>query len=266
MPGGQVSEKLKVILTHDIDWPPMGPGLEHIVARKERFDPQIFARVINDGFNPYNNIGPIMDLERGLGVRSSFYFRPVYDDGTTAMAYANEIGALTAGGWEVGAHLNDASSLESVTKERRLIGDASGVPPRGCRVHYLRLTPHSHSFMRQAGFEYDSSVMLHKDRVSPESAGAQLEDGLRVFPITIMDTYLFTYIRVPEEKVLNVFESAIEVCRAAEYMTVLWHDNSMMMKGGRVYPKICEMLTSRNDIECITAGEACTRLSGDLAR
>ena len=205
-----------------------------------------------------------MDLERAEGLRSTFFFRPRYDDGTPIMAYADDIGKLIAGGWEVGAHLNDASRMESVKRERKLIADASGMPPRGCRVHYLRLTPQSHSLMRLAGFVYDSSVMRYKDRITPRSAGAKVEDGLLTFPITIMDAYLFTYMKVPEERVLKVFESAIEACKDVEYMTVLWHDSSMLMKGGRVYPQICEMLASREDLECITAAEACMRLSGDL--
>jgi len=30
---------LYVFLSHDVDWPRQGPSIEHIIERKERFDP-----------------------------------------------------------------------------------------------------------------------------------------------------------------------------------------------------------------------------------
>jgi len=230
--------------------------LAHVLARRDRFDPDVVRRAETEGFNPYNNIGSIMDLERANGVRSTFFFRPRYDDGTKVSAYAQTAKRLLAGGWEVGAHLNDASSLEAVTRERKQVELACGTPPLGCRVHYLRLSAKSHSFMRQAGFAYDSSLMRYKDEVTPKNAGFRRRNGLVIFPITIMDAYLFTYVKVPEEKILRVFESAFDACKDRGYMTVLWHDNSILMKGGRAYSRICELLATRDDIECLTGAEA----------
>jgi hypothetical protein len=31
-------------------------------------------------------------------------------------------------------------------------------------------------------------------------------------------------------------------------MTILWHDNVLKMKGGRIYPKILEFLSSQDDV------------------
>ena len=31
-------------------------------------------------------------------------------------------------------------------------------------------------------------------------------------------------------------------------MTILWHDNVLKMKGGRIYPKILEFLASQDDV------------------
>ena len=245
-----------MILTHDIDWPPAGPGPDHVRARRDRFDPAIIARVQKEGFNPYNNIAVLMDLEKANGLRSTFFFRPKYDDGTPVSAYSDEIRNLQSGGWEVGAHINDAGSLESVSTERNLLGEVCGAPPLGCRVHYLRLAPKSHSYIKEAGFEYDSSLVYSKDEVSPRNAGYQTIGGLVVFPITIMDAYVFTYMKVPEEKVPALFNSAIASCMDRGYMTVLWHDSSILMKGGRAYPRICELLASRDDVECMNAREA----------
>jgi len=249
-------EKLKVILTHDVDWPPNGPGLAHVLARRERFDAQTVDRALRNGFNPYNNIERLMEIEDGLGVRSTFFFRPRYDDGTPVSLYKSAMERLQSRGWEIGAHLNDASTLESVTLERDLVASAAGHAPIGCRVHYLRLHKGSHSCMREAGFSYDSSVMYSKDAVDPRSSGVVTSEGMTIFPITIMDTYMFTYMKVPEEKVKSIFDKAIRLCSSRRYMTVLWHDSSLLMKGGRMYPGLCESLTTRDDIEVVTARDA----------
>jgi hypothetical protein len=249
-------ERLKVILTHDIDWPPQGPGPSHVLARRERFDPETVEKAVSQGFNPYNNIERLKEIEKGLGVRSTFFFRPMYDDGTPVSAYAGAMRALLAGGWEVGAHLNDAGSLRSVKSERESVASAAGRAPEGCRVHYLRLHERSHFHMREAGFSYDSSVMYSRNEVTPRNAGCITREGLVVFPITIMDAYLFTYVKVPEEKILSVFDQAVRACGSRRYMTVLWHDSSLLMKGGRMYSKVCEMLATRGDVEVVTAGDA----------
>jgi len=247
---------LKVILTHDVDWPPAGPGPDHVMARRDRFDPRIIEKVQREGFNPYNNIGLLMDIERARGLRSTFFFRPKYDDGTPVSAYSKEIRDLLAGGWEVGVHINDAGSPGSISTERKLVGEICGAPPLGCRIHYLRLGPNSHSYIKGAGFAYDSSVMHSKDEVTPRNAGYETTNGLIVFPITIMDAYVFTYLRVSEDKVPALFRSAMDACMDRGYMTVLWHDNSILMKGGRAYPKICELFASRDDIECVRGVDA----------
>jgi len=248
-------EGLRVILTHDIDWPPEGPGLAHVLARKDRFDASVIQKCIEEGFNPYNNIRRLMGIEDKLGIRSTFFFRPRYDDGTPVSSYAEIMRELREGGWEVGAHLNDASSLQSVKSERNQIASAAGLAPVGCRVHYLRVTEQSYSFMNRAGFSYDSSLMFAKDRIDSRNSGCLRKRGLVVFPITIMDAYLFTYLKVPEERITQVFGEAISICKNRTYMTVLWHDSSLMMKGGRMYEQVCQMLATRADIEVVTAGQ-----------
>ena len=248
--------KLKVILTHDIDWPPGGPGLAHVLARRDRFDAQTVERVIKEGFNPYNNIKRLMEIEDSHGVRSTFFFRPRYDDGTSVSSYADVIKELQAHSWEVGAHLNDASSIQSISSERDQIASVEGQAPIGCRVHYLRLQKESHSYMRKAGFSYDSSLMYSRDKVDSRSSGFLTKEGMTIFPITIMDAYLFTYMKVPEEKIAHVFDEAVRICKNRTYMTVLWHDSSLMMKGGRMYPEVCEMLATREDVEIVTARDA----------
>jgi hypothetical protein len=37
---------LFIFLSHDVDWPRHGPGIDHIMARKKRFNDDIIKRVI----------------------------------------------------------------------------------------------------------------------------------------------------------------------------------------------------------------------------
>jgi hypothetical protein len=258
--------KLKIILTHDIDWPPAGPGLNHVLARRDRFDASTIEKAVREGFNPYNNIDLLMEMEGSRGLRSTFFFRPRYDDGTPVASYADSIRKLESEGWEVGVHVNDSRSLESLLSERREVGSYCSEPPRGCRAHYLRLDKESHSYMRRAGFDYDSSLMFSKTEILPKNAGFFTVDGLVVFPITIMDTYLFTYMGVSEENVVEVVDGAIDTCIDRQCMTILWHDSSLLMKGGRVYSQLCELVAARDDVECMTARDALLSLPEGVRR
>jgi len=48
-----------------------------------------------------------------------------------------------------------------------------------------------------------------------------------------MDAYLFTYMNVKEEGVINLFNGAINraIKRGKNVITVLWHDSSIKMGG-----------------------------------
>jgi peptidoglycan/xylan/chitin deacetylase (PgdA/CDA1 family) len=72
------NEPIKIILTHDVDWPPQGPGIEHILARRDKFSDEIILKTIREGYNPYFGIPDIMDLEEKYGSKSTFFFKYGY--------------------------------------------------------------------------------------------------------------------------------------------------------------------------------------------
>ena len=96
-----------LIVTHDVDWPLKGPGTAHILARQNRFDEGIISKVVSEGFNPYYGVPTITEIEERFGIRSTFFFRPKYDDGSQVQQYAGTIKALVKNGWEVGLHANN---------------------------------------------------------------------------------------------------------------------------------------------------------------
>jgi len=82
--------------------------------------------------------------------------------------------------------------------------------------------------------------------------GYQKIDDVIEFPVTLMDAYLFTHMKISEEKIISVIEKTLNACRQLDskfnVMTILWHDNVLKMKGGRMYPKILEFLSSQDDV------------------
>jgi hypothetical protein len=83
-----------VFLSHDVDWRREGPEIEHIRARKDRFEKRIIDNL--ETKNPYYNTPEIMDLEDKFGVKSTFFYRTKYENGNFKN-YENDIVSLLKG-------------------------------------------------------------------------------------------------------------------------------------------------------------------------
>jgi peptidoglycan/xylan/chitin deacetylase (PgdA/CDA1 family) len=239
-----------LIMTHDVDWSRNGPGTAHILARQNRFDSGVIRNVINEGFNPYYGIPTIMESEERFDVRSTFFFRPEYDDGSKVQQYEDTIKALMKNGWEVGLHANNASSVGEVAAEKKVLERVTGKPVYGSRVHYLRVSANTFLNLAQAQIKYDSSLTYEKEKINPKNTGYQFESGLVVFPITFMDAYLFTHMGLTEKTITKFVLKKMDDLFASgvQMMTLLWHDNSVMMKGGRAYSGLMEKLAENSDV------------------
>lgn len=70
-----------------------------------------------------------------------------------------------------------------------------------------------------------------------------------------MDAYLFTYMKIEESGIIDTFKKTLNLCREINskfnIMTINWHDNVLQMKGGRMYEKIIEFLTSQEDVKIV---------------
>ncbi|MEM3615924.1 MAG: hypothetical protein QXX09_04660 [Candidatus Methanomethylicia archaeon] len=259
--GGKI---VKVLLTHDVDWPLHGPGVEHILARRDRFSYETILKVVGEGYNPYFNIPELLSFEETYGVRSTFFFRCMYDDGTSIEPYKEILKELVNGGWEVGVHINDASTLESIMSEKRIVESVAGTSIFGSRVHNLNIEFKNLPLLHKADLKYDSSITFNKHDIDFRNTGYLIINGLIVFPITIMDAYLFTYMRIPEDKIIDVVDKALNAAVERIYMTILWHDCSLKMRGGRMYPKILEFLASKDNLEIVRGIDAYRIVRGCL--
>ena len=70
---------------------------------------------------------------------------------------------------------------------------------------------------------------------------------------------MFTYMKIKENRIIEIFESTLNYGRNLirhrdhkqkdfNVITVVWHDNVLKMKGGRMYKEILEYLTSQDDV------------------
>ncbi len=242
-----------VFLSHDIDYSKKGPPLEHIVARKDRFDSTEFSNFEADKVSLYYNIPDLMDMEERAGIRSTLFFRPAYETGDLE-SYEDDIHELIRRGWEVGLHVNDPVN---VIAEKKILETIAKQEIYGCRVHFLRWNKAMYSVLQKLGIKYDSSVCFYKDRLDPENMRFLVWDGILVFPITLMDAYMFTYMKIPEERILSLVSEALKMTREeGNLMTILWHDSSIKMIGGRKYKEVLEYLTSQEFVRIVTGLQA----------
>lgn len=241
----------KIFLSHDVDWQKNIPK-EHILKRSNRFEQSVLDKLHLN--NPYDNILEYMDIEKSLGVKSTFFFRTKYETGSY-LDYEDEIHELIKGGWEVGLHsdytsvsshiklLQEKQDLEILTK-KKIIGN---------RVHYLEFHNDLPRILNSLGFKYDSSLRIPKHEILIQSS--LNIDGILELPITWMDAYLFTYMKIKEHNLIDVFRDTLRSSKSMNnsILTLIWHSNVLQMIGGRMYKEILEYLLSEKVI--IVKGE-----------
>ncbi|MEM1646088.1 MAG: hypothetical protein QXL96_09525 [Ignisphaera sp.] len=231
-----------LILTHDVDWSRRGPRTTHILDRLNRFDFEDKIKFFALRDNIYNGIPLIMEYEQRQGIKSTFFFRSIYEDGSTINDYSDIVSELRRGGWEVGLHANNGENIEAIALEKNLVEKVYAEPVVSMRVHYLKINPRLIPLLSSIGIKFDSSLMFSKNRFSKENSGCIIINNVIELPITIMDTYMFTYWGINP---LNTYEKLLEILSVLHnsgvcIATILWHTNSVRMIGGRDYLRFVE--------------------------
>jgi len=240
-----------IFLSHDVDWRKQGPTKKHIMDRRDRFDEDVIKNLNTK--NPYYNFSELMNIENDLNVKSTFFFRTIYENGDYT-DYKNEILDLIKGNWEIGLHLDpeSTSDFKKIQDEKIKLEKITKKKIFGNRVHYLKHDIDMTKKLQKLGFLYDSSIRYSKDKIDEKEMGFSKNNGIYEFPITFMDAYLFTYMKISEEKLISIFDETLKYSRnlgTNNILTLNWHDNVLQMKGGRMYKKILEFLVSQNDVE-----------------
>jgi len=240
-----------IFLSHDVDWRKQGPPLEHILSRKDRFEPELFEKTKPEDL--YRNIPEYMEIEEKFDIRSTFFFRTFYENGDV-LDYEDDIKQLQKSNWEIGLHTDPSSvnDLDKIHLEKEKLESITGKQIIGNRVHLLNYNLGLPNKLEKLGFIYDSSLRHSKDRIDEKEMGYSRIRGIIEFPVTLMDAYLFTYMKIREEKIISEFQKTLDLGRSLSennVISVIWHDNVLKMKGGRMYKQILEFLTSQDDVE-----------------
>jgi len=244
-------KKQYIFLSHDVDWRLEGPTKEHILKRKERFDEKLFDKTSFDKL--YRNFSEYMEIEEKFDVKSTFFFRTQYENGNYT-DYKKDIKELVNGGWEIGLHTDPSSvsDIKKIEEEKNNLEKLTNSKIIGNRVHYLSNDKQLQKKLSELNFIYDSSNRKTKNTISSEDMGYHVIENIIEFPVTLMDAYLFTHMGISEEEIIPIIKKTLNSSRQLDkdfnIMTILWHDNVLKMKGGRMYPKILEFLSSQDDV------------------
>jgi peptidoglycan/xylan/chitin deacetylase (PgdA/CDA1 family) len=261
-----------VCLTHDIDF--IKPGiLYHLLLPFKRLlkldskgsfsaMKRCISSLSGRRVNPWNYM-KIMELEKTMGVKSTFFFiAGGYGKHDYPYDLNNEkknVMELRNLGFEIGLHGSYTSSSDSnaLSDEKRNLEEIGG-KLLGIRQHYLKFEKNTPTKQEKAGFNYDSTLyyadalgfrggLAHPFFLYHQSTGKMM--NIMEIPPTIMDKTLLDYKNMDAEKALNDIEKIIKtVEKQSGLLTLLWHNEMFDDVGFPGWRKLYEeILTNLKD-------------------
>jgi peptidoglycan/xylan/chitin deacetylase (PgdA/CDA1 family) len=222
---------MNVVLTHDVD--SIKKPLRHVLAVRKRFTKRDLALHFLGFKNLYNNIDELVSLEDKYGCRSTFFI-PV--DLFPLSEIIDVVRSMKAKGWEIALHFvtegNQEAGFVSMKKEflESHIGELLGV-----RTHNLIVNETLLSIFEKSGFKYDSSLRAETVKTyKPFKVRKRLVE----IPIGVMDADLFGRLKMNEEEAKRNILARLEKAEKEGFFTVLFHQESFKMRGGRIYKDI----------------------------
>lgn len=241
-----------VCLTHDVD--NISRPANHIWKTRSRFSlPDLLGGLLGL-VRLYNNVDLIRKREAEQGFHSSFYFMSANYPLSRVRAESER--ARTRG-WDVGLHgdFGTHDSLEKMNEAISMFSAGLGFRPSGLREHFLRFDfEKSWKTMDTAGFDYDTTVGTN-DRLGfrlglaspfhpPDENWGML--NLLEIPLVLMDTTLWGYLKRSEgQGYLDSLRMLEMVLRTEGVFTLLWHQEAVRMRGGRVYWRLLREFKKR---------------------
>lgn len=246
---------LAVCLTHDVD--NVERPKEHIEKVRSRFSRADYGLWRRGKLSLYDNFDLIAKREAAAGFRSSFYLMsaeyPLEEVRPT-------VARLHARGWEIGLHgdFGTHDSQEKMDEAVERLAKGIRIRPRGLREHYLRFDfSSSWRIMEAAGFDYDSTpgnadtlgfkLGLATPFHPPDEAWRPMR--LLELPLSLMETTLWGYLKKEEKDGLEDVLRFMAMVEGVEGLfTLLWHQESVRMRGGRMYWEVLRELRRRNGL------------------
>jgi len=229
--------KPTIILTHDVD--SIHKPLSHILARRKRFKLIDIIKHAVGATNLYNNLTIMAEAEDKLGYRSTIFI-PV------GLFNVDEVidilKTLQKESWEIGYHPvisnNQTYSLLKIGLEYLKY---LGLNIKGVRAHYLITSPKLLEYYSKLGLTYDSSIRAEE----LGTYNTTKLNNLIEIPLALMDADIFGRLMIQnEEKAFKyiLWKLAQAEKENAKHFTVLFHQEALRMRGGRLYFKLLEHL------------------------
>jgi hypothetical protein len=237
---------MKIILTHDAD--SISKPIEHIRARQDRFTKQDLKAAEKGLLNLYNNIEEIVQLESELEFHSTFFIPSFLFN---LHAIIDTLKTIQRGGTEIQLHYvhEQHPQYEGLfALQKKLFNELIG-PVDGVRCHNLWVTEALLKIFHDEGVHYDSSYRAQTVHTVEPFA---IHQNLIEIPIGIMDTDLFGRFHFSETEawkyVLQELKKAKDHGRQS--FTLLFHQESFRMKGGRLYAQLLKHF-AKEGYECL---------------
>lgn len=249
-------KRFAAAITHDADR--IEAPSSHIRKVKDRFSEDVLSQALTGKLNPYWNVDRMASIERDSNIRSSFYLLVGEYDLSEKI---QKLKHLINNGWEIGLHgaIGTDENSEEMEEQIRLFRKILDFNPRGIRQHYLKFTPKrtwavmenlgifydsTWGYREQPGFKAGTSLPFH-----PPSADWETMNIIEV-PLILMDTSLWGYMHLTEESGLELIDRLLsETKRRGGLFTLLWHQEALLMRGGRLYQDIIKRISSE---DCFT--------------
>jgi hypothetical protein len=186
---------------------------------------EVKARLQDIVENKMQNIEELMSFDQGSGVPSTFLV------GVTTgryMAYSKKaaeywIERIKNEGFDVGVHGIAFDNLKRIEEEFKCFERLSNLDTFGIRMHYLKMSENTLTFLDKTGYLFDSSSYELKN---PYKVGKLWE-----FPLHIMDGYILCNEKSWQNKNLKQAQQAtmdrinLAVKNGIKYFTILFHDS-----------------------------------------
>ncbi len=261
---------LVVSLSHDVD---RVRKTYHYLTHDVRQGRWRNLRSVVSGERPYWQFDNIMQMEREVAARSTFFFleeriRPRLNPWTWPLSFGRYrfaerdvsamIRRIDSNGWEVALHGSYASyrSGELLAAEKASLEAELGKPVVGIRQHHLNLdVPATWALQRAAGFKYDASFGLRGSGIGYREGRLRgftdPGSGMFVIPLTVMDTYLFRCAGGDPDTAWQLLRAVINEAEASDaILSVLWHPNTFYEPEFPGFAPVYRKLL----VECATRG------------
>lgn len=239
--------------------------------------------------DPFWNFNWLLDLERNLGIRASYYF--IEHAGTHKNSrytfQDKKIKALIAQiekeGNETGIHgtLDSAFSLEAFNRTLKNLEKSLGHEVSGGRQHILRYKiPRTAIIHEEAGLLYDNTLTFaeHEGFRNSYCLPFKLFDfekdkmiSVWQIPLTVMDSTLFYYRKMDFTQAGETIKNLMKETRKFNgIFSLLWHNSffdEIEFPGIReFYTSLLESIAATESIEFLNGKMIIDRMERDIAR